>query len=45
MKKFSFAKKLSRSINPISQKEMDMYGFRNKIKNQISLKRKLKHKI
>jgi len=45
MKKFSFAKKLSKLINPVSQKEMDIYGFQNKIKNQISLKRKLRHKI
>ncbi|KKQ38095.1 MAG: hypothetical protein US55_C0015G0008, partial [Candidatus Levybacteria bacterium GW2011_GWC2_37_7] len=45
MKKFPFAKKLSRLINPMSQKEMDIYGFQNKIKNQISLKRKLKKRI
>ena len=29
----------------MSQKEMDIYGFQNKIKNQISLKRKLKKRI
>jgi hypothetical protein len=44
-KKFSFGHSLSKASKIETQNELDSYGYRNKIKREISLKSKLKNHI
>ena len=45
LKKSSFGGKLASMMKVPTQQELDTYGFNKKIKNQISLKKKLSNRI